>query len=216
MTPLTWLESPVHVSGMSHSFTASRQDTPRGSYWGTNPTSGPDPTDLPAPHTVPHSTLHPLQHSPSLHMASCVSVHFLQQFPPLLAHSCGAARCSAPPRPHSCPPWPRSRSPSAIHSRTPLLPPQTHCRTLVGPGAVGKGCGVVPSNPTKTPRDFPPHWRPTDFPTGPIDAPRTPRPMNACWLIDIPGTLHPTDTAGAPHPTDAHWPHWCPRDRSPH
>lgn len=29
---LTWLESPVQVSGMSHSFTASRQDTPRGSY----------------------------------------------------------------------------------------------------------------------------------------------------------------------------------------
>lgn len=29
----TWLESPVQVSAMSHSFTASRQDTPRGSYW---------------------------------------------------------------------------------------------------------------------------------------------------------------------------------------
>lgn len=28
----TWLESPVQVSAMSHSFTASRQDTPRGSY----------------------------------------------------------------------------------------------------------------------------------------------------------------------------------------
>ena len=28
----TWLESPMHVSAMSHSFTASLQDTPRGSY----------------------------------------------------------------------------------------------------------------------------------------------------------------------------------------
>lgn len=65
--PLTWLESPVQVSGMSHSFTASRQDTPRGSYCpghkpnsagtGQDPTgSTPDPAPprarwmLPAPH----------------------------------------------------------------------------------------------------------------------------------------------------------------------
>lgn len=33
-------------------------------------------------------TLQPLQQSPLLHMASWVSVHFLQQAPPLRAHSC--------------------------------------------------------------------------------------------------------------------------------
>lgn len=64
-------------------------------------------------------TLQPLQQSPSLHMASWVSVHFLQQLPPLLAHSCrDSGRCdpaSRLARPRDGPGTAPARPPGPAH-----------------------------------------------------------------------------------------------------
>lgn len=48
-----------------------------------------------------YCTLQPLQQSPLLHIASCVSVHFLQQAPPLRAHSCRHRRENESRPPHT-------------------------------------------------------------------------------------------------------------------
>lgn len=100
----TWLESPMQVSGMSQSLTASRHVTPLSSYWPKktqkekreeNKTEG-QRVSLHKPQgtiwfkcwdVCKQLTLQSLQHSPLLHMALWVRVHFLQQFAPFRAHS---------------------------------------------------------------------------------------------------------------------------------
>lgn len=107
----------------------------------------------PPPPPRPH-TLQPLQQSPSLHMASWVSVHFLQQFPPLFAHSCRDSSRRGTRQPPGNAGSPRARprradlgphSPPASRSRTPLLPPRSRCRTPEGPGAAGTEVGGIKS-----------------------------------------------------------------------
>lgn len=60
-------------------------------------------------------TLQPLQQSPSLHMASWVRVHFLQQFPPLLAHSCRAGIAAISPRAVPAAPGAGGAAPDPAH-----------------------------------------------------------------------------------------------------
>lgn len=155
---LTWLESPVQLSGMSHSFTASRQDTPRGSYCtrGTKPPcqeptaqepwqlagSGPMGPQIGAPP------------APAPHLAAFaaepIAAHGVVGQRALLAAVAPAlrtlllgqrpARCVSCPAMPVAPAWlwradPGPRSPPASRSRTPLPPPRSHCHTPEGPGA---------------------------------------------------------------------------------
>lgn len=104
----TWLESPVQVSAMSQSLTASRHVTPLSSYCPETTTEedrrqregrktcggvnqGLDKQQqtiqLKWYNALKQLTLQSLQQRPLLHMALCVRVHFLQQFAPLRAHS---------------------------------------------------------------------------------------------------------------------------------
>lgn len=89
---LTWLEFPVHISGMSQSLTASRQCTP------TNSSYRDSTIIIKITHTQTEGyrvflynsapTWQFLQQRPSLHLAPWVNIHFMQQFSPSLAHSC--------------------------------------------------------------------------------------------------------------------------------
>lgn len=155
---LTWLESPVQLSGMSHSFTASRQDTPRGSYCtrGTKPPcqqpaaqeplrltgSGPTGPQIrappaPAPHLAAFAAEPVAAHGVVGQRALLAAV--APALRALLPGQRPARRISCPAMPVA-PAWlrradPSPRSPPASHSRTPLPPPRSHCRTPEGPGA---------------------------------------------------------------------------------